>query len=123
MNYENITNSKGGNSMKKLGTLLLASFIAGAGLATPTDNVQASELPTYEVTSSYSVKINKIYIFRSSAYPYGPPERIWYEDGRLRGWLHLEDYIYDGIDKKWIARYIGTVYSGAAPMSKPKVNE
>ena len=109
--------------MKKLGTLLLASFIAGAGLATPTDNVQASELPTYEVTSSYSTQIVKKYTFSLSAYPYAPPNRVWYDDGRLRGWLHLGGYILDAENKIWIATYDGTVYSGAAPMSKPKVNE
>ncbi|WAA12801.1 hypothetical protein [Fervidibacillus halotolerans] len=103
--------------MKKLGTLLLASFIAGAGLATPTDNVQASGLPTYEVTSSYSTQITKKkYTFSLSTYPYAPPNRVWYDDGRLRGWLHLESYILDAGNEIWIAYYYGTVYSGPVPI-------
>lgn len=122
MNCENITNSKGGTSMKKLGTLLLASFIAGAGLATPTDNVQASELPTYEVTSNYSIEKKVWMYFNESDYPDAPPKRYWYDDGKLRGWLYRADYIYISTEKRWYAEYKGTLYSGVAPMSS-KVKE
>lgn len=46
--------------MKKLGPVLLASFIAAAGLATPTNNVQASYSGTvYSVAAPIFSKVKE----------------------------------------------------------------